>query len=194
MLMMAPDTDAQDPRILLQDFLSFDTPEGYRAELFDGEIVVTPPPNGNHENAIDQIVWQVFRNSTVEMSFSANKGLIVPSGGDAVSGRVIPDITFAPRDLNLFQGALPWMDPSGVAMIVEVTSSHPERDREGKRRAYAGARIPLYLLVDRREEQAVLLADPDGDDYFRESKAPFGKKLSLPEPFGFELDTGSFAN
>jgi hypothetical protein len=36
-----PGTPAE---FLLADFLSLDTPEGYRAELIHGEIVVTPPP------------------------------------------------------------------------------------------------------------------------------------------------------
>ncbi|WP_344589499.1 hypothetical protein [Actinomadura vinacea] len=30
--------------ILLEGFLDLRTPEGFRAELIDGEIVVTPPP------------------------------------------------------------------------------------------------------------------------------------------------------
>jgi hypothetical protein len=29
---------------LLEEFLKLETPEGYRAELIDGEIVMTPPP------------------------------------------------------------------------------------------------------------------------------------------------------
>jgi hypothetical protein len=30
-------------------FLALDTPEGFRAELSEGEIVVTQPPDGEHE-------------------------------------------------------------------------------------------------------------------------------------------------
>ena len=40
MIVMAREPDAEAD-FTLQDFLSFDTPEGYRAELIDGEIVVT---------------------------------------------------------------------------------------------------------------------------------------------------------
>jgi Uma2 family endonuclease len=177
---------------LLQDFLSLDTPEGYRAELIDGEIVVTPPPDGNHERGISRIVMQVVRKSSVEMDFSGDKGLIVPSGGKDDGGRVIPDVTFAKAELDLFHGAPSWMPAEGVAMVVEVTSSRPSLDRDAKRRAYAAARIPLYLLVDRQRGRVTLFSHPKADDYARTVAAAFGDKLELPEPFSFTLDTSPF--
>lgn len=190
MMIREPDIPAD---ALLEGFLSLDTPEGYRAELIDGEIVVTPPPSGNHERPIDQIVKQVFRKSAVEMSFSAQKGLIVPDSETDDGGRVIPDITFAPTEADLFHNAPSWMETPGVAMIVEITSSRPERDRDAKRRAYAGAAIPLYLLVDRTVDRVTLFSGPKNDDYAHTDMASFGDKLPLPEPFSFDLDTSGFA-
>src|SRR5262249_8459576 len=35
--------------VLLEGFLALQTPEGFRAELIDGEIIVSPPPGGHHE-------------------------------------------------------------------------------------------------------------------------------------------------
>ena len=42
--MTAMTREPEAPDTLLRDFLSLDIPEGYRAQLIDGEIVVTPPP------------------------------------------------------------------------------------------------------------------------------------------------------
>ncbi|MFE2911840.1 PDDEXK family nuclease [Kitasatospora indigofera] len=42
-------------------FLDLDTSEGFKAELVEGEIVVTSPPDGDHETAIGRIVRQTAR-------------------------------------------------------------------------------------------------------------------------------------
>ncbi|WP_078941326.1 Uma2 family endonuclease [Streptomyces cellulosae] len=178
--------------VLLEGFLALDTPEGFRAELIDGEIVVTPPPDGDHEDYIELIVNQVYRRSRTDMQFSGNKGLKLKSGGGCPKDHVIPDGTFAPRSLRLYRGADPWMPCDGVAMVVEVTSTRPKADREAKRRCYARGGIPLYLLVDREASSTTLFSDPENDDYRQLCTLPFGKQLALPEPFAFDLDTADF--
>lgn len=77
-------------------------------------------------------------------------------------------------------------------MVVEVTSSNPERDRKAKRHCYARAGIPLYLLVDRSNAEITLFSDPSGDDYAGHNTAPAGKPLPLPAPFSFDLETADF--
>jgi Uma2 family endonuclease len=189
--MMTAESDAPEG-FVLEDFLSLDTPEGYRAELIDGEIVVTPPPNGDHEDLIWKIVKQVVKNSVVDMDFSGHKGLIIPASGERAEGRFIPDGTFAPAELRLFRGAPSWMPAPGVAMVVEVTSRRADLDRNQKRNGYAVAGIPLYLLVDRGSKRVTLFSDPAGDDYARTLAAPFGGQLELPKPFAFALNLTDF--
>jgi Uma2 family endonuclease len=178
--------------VLLEGFLALDTPEGFRAELIEGEIVVTPPPDGDHEHYISRIAKQVIRRSVTDMDFSGNKGLKLKRGGACPKNHAIPDVTFAPAHLLLFRGADAWMPCEGVAMVVEVTSTKPEADREAKRRCYAGGGVPLYLLVDRDASSITLFSDPQKDEYRQHSTLPFGKPLTLPEPFAFDLDTSDF--
>src|SRR6202046_295474 len=184
MIVMAREPDAEAD-FTLQDFLSFDAPEGYRAELIDGEIVVTPPPEGTHERCIMQIVKQVLACSDTPMDFSGQKGLIVPVAEG--QGRVIPDITFAPAKLDLLLDAPTWMPATGVAMVVEVTSSSADHDRNAKRRAYAAAQIPLYLLVDRQRHEVILHGDTMRNEYTSSLTVQFGGGVKLPEPFSFTL-------
>ncbi|GAA0694792.1 Uma2 family endonuclease [Streptomyces thermocarboxydus] len=178
--------------VLLEGFLALDTPEGFRAELIEGEIVVTPPPDGDHEDYIGLIVTQVIRQSRTDMQFSGNKGLKLKSSGACPKNHVIPDGTFAPTELRLYRGADSWMPCDGVAMVVEVTSTTPQADRETKRRCYARGGIPLYLLVDRETSSITLFGDPEGDEYREHRTRPLGKPLTLPEPFAFDLDTADF--
>ncbi|MGI5198560.1 Uma2 family endonuclease [Streptomyces sp. CA-288835] len=178
--------------VLLEGFLALDTPEGFRAELIEGEIVVTPPPDGEHEDYISLVLEQVFERSHTKMQFSGNKGLKLRSPLDILKDHVIPDGTFAPKELRLFRSGESWMPCTGVAMVVEVTSSKPSVDREQKRRSYARSGIPLYLLVDRGKSSVTLFSEPEEDDYRQHCRIPFGKHLTLPEPFGFDLDTSEF--
>lgn len=191
MAVMAHEPLTQE-EVLLEGFLALDTPEGFRAELIEGEIVVTPPPDGDHEDYIELIVSQVYRKSKTDMQFSGNKGLKLNSGGACPKSHAIPDGTFAPRKLRLFRGADPWMPCDGVALVVEVTSAKPQADREAKRRCYARGGIPLYLLVDREATSVTLFSDPVKDDYRELITLPFGKPLTLPEPFAFDLETSAF--
>jgi Uma2 family endonuclease len=190
MTVMTREPEAERSSVL-KDFLSLEIPEGYRAQLIDGEIVVSPPPDGNHERCITRIVKQVLAGSATSMDFSGHKGLIVP----AVEGQgmVIPDMTFAPAKLDLFLDAPSWMPPTGVAMVVEVTSTSPMHDRYSKPRAYAAARIPLYLLIDRQQRRVTLFSDPVRNEYTSTTAVPIGGTIKLPDPFSFTLETEDFA-
>jgi hypothetical protein len=77
-------------------------------------------------------------------------------------------------------------------MVVETASGCEEDariDRQDKRDAYAQAAIPVYLLIDRHTSEAVVHWSPANGRYQHESRAAFGTKLKLPEPFSFDLDT-----
>ncbi|MFF5482822.1 Uma2 family endonuclease [Streptomyces sp. NPDC012935] len=185
----------QDPitqKLLLDWFVDLDMPEGLRAELVEGEFVVTPVPDGHREHCLSRIVDQMHRHSQTDMQFSGNKGLRLKHADGCPQDHVIPDGTCAPKELRLFRGADPWMPCEGVAMVLEVTSSQPQIDREVKRRSYARGGIPLYLLVDRETSWITLFGNPESGDYQELHAVAFGKPLALPQPFAFDLDTTDF--
>ena len=193
MTAMAHEPTPTQEELLLESFLALETPEGFKAELIEGEIVVSPAPDGDHEDVIELVVAQMYDHSKVRMQFSGNKGLRLPSGGRCPRNHVVPDGTFAPRELRLFRGAPSWMEPDGVALVVEVTSSRADLDRIAKRHCYARAGIPLYLLVDREQGIVVLHSDPADEDYADAHSTAFGKAVPLPAPFSFDLETSDFA-
>lgn len=182
-----PDPAAE---VILEGFLQLGVPEGFRAELIEGEIVVSPPPGGSHENNFAVLNAQIMRLSTTAMHVSGFKGLEIPRGGLCPKNRLIPDMVVAPAHLRLFVDADPWMPCEGVELVVEVTSGRPERDRVDKRRCYARGGIPHYLLVDREERAVTLFSEPKDEDYEESRRVKFGHDLALPAPFDCTLDTG----
>jgi Uma2 family endonuclease len=68
-----PRTDEDD---LLKAFPGLDTPPGFKAELIEGEIVVSAPPDGDHEDAIARFARAVARHAAEELYVSGGKGLI----------------------------------------------------------------------------------------------------------------------
>ncbi|GGY04985.1 Uma2 family endonuclease [Streptomyces hiroshimensis] len=193
MTAMAHEPMPTQEELLLESFLALETPEGFKAELIEGEIVVSPTPVGDHQDAIDIITEQMYANSAVRMQQSANSGLVLPRGGRCPKNHIIPDITFAPRELRIFRSAPPWMPCNDIAMVVEVTSSRADIDRITKRHCYARAGIPLYLLVDRECETVTLFSEPAGEDYGDAHRTAFGKPLPLPAPFSFDLETSELS-
>jgi Uma2 family endonuclease len=194
---MAADTehDPQDAeeQALLQGFLDLDTPEGYRAEFIEGEIVVSPPPFAKHEKIVTRIIMQV-RDHATAIDFAGQVGLRLERGTRCTKNLLIPDTVFAPLELDVFEVEDSWIPSHDLLMVVEVTSGKPERDRGVKRHCYAKAGIPLYLLVDRSEQTVTLFSEPDraGEDYREDVRVVFGKPVELPEPFSFSLDTNEF--
>ncbi|MFJ3214328.1 Uma2 family endonuclease [Kitasatospora sp. NPDC086801] len=166
---------------LIQAFLELDTPPGYKAELIEGEIVVAPPPDGAHETAFSLLNRQFMRKVEIELDISGNKGLITPKG------RFIPDGTLSP--VGHFEHADSWASATGVLLVFEITSTNPYKDREPKRRGYAAAGIPCYLLIDRSEGMVTLFTKPESEDYITRTQVEFGKPIDLPAPFSFTLDT-----
>ncbi|MEU9120667.1 Uma2 family endonuclease [Streptomyces sp. NPDC048506] len=192
MTAMAQEPVATNEETLLNGFFALETPEGFRAELIEGEIVVTPPPDNRHERVFSKIVKQVLAKSHTDMDVSGNKGIQLSPGGLYPKNYVIPDATFAPSTADLFGLPGNWVPSDAVALVVEVTSSKPHRDRVTKRDAYARANIPLYLLVDREKSTITLFSEPSEGDYAGSISVPLGKPVPLPAPFSFDLETIDF--
>ncbi|QPP10559.1 Uma2 family endonuclease [Streptomyces bathyalis] len=172
------------------DALSAASPEGWRVELIEGEIHVVPPANGEHEEIVSEVSDQVTeRRRDRELRTYTGLGLFVPDASS--TGKVVPDLVIAPK--GSFGDEAEYHDPAPVMLVGEVTSrSTAQQDRGPKLRGYARAGVPCYLLIDREAGEVVVFSEPAGDSYTRRAEAKLSKTIELPEPLGFELDTGQF--
>jgi Uma2 family endonuclease len=83
--------------------------------------------------------------------------------------------------------------PVEVLLVSEIVfKSSQTIDRVAKRRQYAEAGIPLYLLIDPFAEEITLLSDPSRDAYRARHTVPWGEKLQLPDPLPATLDSSLF--
>lgn len=170
--------------------LSAAAPRGWRVELIEGEIYVTPPANGEHEEIVSSLNRQIIRKDPDDLLFTyTGIGLRVP--GASKTGHVVPDLVIAPK--GSFGDQEEWHEVSGVVLVAEVTSeSTADRDRDKKLHGYARAGVPVYLLIDRELAEVTIYSEPSGDDYAHAPKVKLGLTIALPAPLAFELDTAEF--
>jgi Uma2 family endonuclease len=164
-------------------------PEDVRAEIVDGEIIVSPFP-GNPHRRIVMYLNRVFAAVLPEdWWIEASGGLVLEPDEQEYE----PDLYLAPASAWTEKGR--GADLAAVALVVEITSPRQEdRDRVRKYAAYARAGVPQYLLIDRYDGNGsvTLFSRPDGDVYAAAHKVPFGELLTVPTPFPVEIDSSRF--
>ncbi|MFB6873613.1 Uma2 family endonuclease [Streptomyces sp. NPDC057575] len=165
--------------------------EALRLEFVNGKMGVKAVPDGDHGRIIAWLTQICMQSGPGNWLF-AEQGLRVETYR---KGNARPDAVLAP--LENFVGQGEWADPSGVLMVVEVTSYDEDtdrRDRVEKPRAYAETGIPVYLLIDRETCEVKVHSQPDGVRYEQVVTVPYGKTVELPDPVGIELDTEPLKN
>lgn len=161
-----------------------------RAEIINGELIVSPVPVIWHEEACQWLLLSFLETCKANDWWGDTFGEIeLPPTGDVIQ----PDfmILRGRSTLPVYESLRPL---DRVLLAAEVISpSSIERDREVKPRACALAGIPLYLLVDRFTKPVTisLRSQPGKDGYATVTTVTAGEKLPLPAPFDFTLDTSS---
>jgi Uma2 family endonuclease len=161
-----------------------------RAEVIEGQLIVSPMPVIWHEKVCHWLVLTFLEACTANDWFPDTAGEIqLPPTGDLVE----PDLMIL-RD----GGTLPDLESrrplDRVLLAAEVISASSVRiDREVKPRACALAGIPLYLLVDRFTKPVTvsLHSEPGPNGYAKVKTVTAGEKLLVPAPFDLTLDTSS---
>lgn len=119
--------------------------DGNRYEVVDGELLVTPAPSFDHQEAAGRmlIALQAYLNG-------GSVGAVVMSPADIEldpATLVQPDVFVVPLE----GGRRPkrWVDIRGLLLAIEVLSPSTARaDRTIKRRRYQRAGVPEYWVVD----------------------------------------------
>lgn len=186
-----PPSDLDD--VLWQAWKAMELPEGYHAEIVEGFIEVSPTGRYSHGRITNRL-----RDRLVV--FLARSEFAALQDMNVVHKRKvwIPDLFVALEDSeeHVTEDGL-GIDAGAVQLIVEVVSPGKdglERDRGRKRRAYARAGIPVYLIIDDYDGHgtvSVLTGPVPGESrYASEVRMPYGTEVVIPEgpAKGFTVD------
>ncbi|MFI6686207.1 Uma2 family endonuclease [Streptomyces sp. NPDC050485] len=182
---------------LLKAWQDMDVPDGWRAEIDEGRIIVVPPPSSGHNLIADLVSQWLYRCLPDGYGLYQTLGVHIASLGKLY----VPDLVvferaeLAQRAADAGEDPLP-VDGADTLLVVEIASkSNAKDDRTKKLWAYAHAPVPAYLLIDRfdaRGPMATLFTEPEGGVYKHDDPVPFGRTVAFPEPFLSALDTGGF--
>lgn len=177
---------------LFETWRELDVPEGWRAEIIEERIVMTPPLGRPHNRIASQLTKALVRAIPDDWDIYQTQGVSVPLRNSLF----IPDLMVIPRD-RMPADDDPEPTPAACALlVVEITSkSNADTDRKTKLWSYAHAGVPLYLLIDRYAEGGPVVelhSVPDNGVFTDSHRVPFGKPITLPVPFSLELDTADF--
>ncbi|WP_217546279.1 Uma2 family endonuclease [Streptomyces sp. GbtcB6] len=175
-----PDLD----EVLWQAWKAMELPEGYRAEIIEGAIEVSPTGRLTHAQITNRL------RRALDKFLDGGKYACYQDGNVIHDRKAwIPDVFVAPEDTEPCGDE----DDMGVRadavhLIVEVVSPgkrNQDRDRVRKRREYARAGIPVYVIIDDYDGQvAVTLFTgprPDKADWEDVHRVPYGTEVTVPE-------------
>jgi Uma2 family endonuclease len=144
--------------------------EDDRVELVCGEIIEMSPIGERHASCVDALS-ELLRE---RLKRSVNVRVQNPIQLDEYS-EPQPDIAILKRRDDFYRHAHP--RPEDVLVVIEVSDSTLEYDREVKMPLYAGAGIPEAWAVNLPEERIEVYSDPAGGEYRTVRSYTRGRRL-----------------
>ncbi|WP_328358350.1 Uma2 family endonuclease [Streptomyces sp. NBC_00445] len=159
---------------------------GQRVEIIEGLIVVTPLPDLGHARALKKLArpFEVAGLDEDETEVHQGIGVWLPDGPEDYA---IPDLCVVDADIDDQLIENNCYDPAAFRLVLEVTSSNWQADLRAKVKAYAQAKIPVYVIVNRKHQRLHVLTNPAGDTY--ENHRPYvpGEIATLPDTLGAKV-------
>lgn len=173
----------EQPTLLEVAELISDQFVGYRVEIIGSEITVTPPPNGQHGDALTTITVPLLAAGLHGETTRVIQGIGVrlPEGPFDYA---IPDLSVVDADYADHLVEFGCYDPVIFRLVLEVTSSNLGDDLKKKPGAYAAAGIPVYVIADRTNRRVMVLTDPQDGEYRLHAVHRPGQSFALPESVG----------
>ena len=129
-----------------------------RVELLDGDVIVMPPIGNWHASNVD-----LFTNTFPAQLYG--RAVVRVQNPVRLDGnsQPQPDVMLLRWRDDFYRDGHP--GPADVLLLIEVSDSSVDFDRNEKLSAYAAAGIPEAWIVNRPDRRIESYSDPDGDQY-----------------------------
>ncbi|MFE6666691.1 Uma2 family endonuclease [Streptomyces sp. NPDC057697] len=156
---------------------------GWRIEIIGGVITAAPPADGPHADALTTLMVPFLTAGLhgTESRVLQGIGLWLPGGPEDYA---IPDLAIVDADFDEHRVENNCYDPAVFRLVLEVTSSNYNNDLRNKVVAYAEAKIPVYVITDRRHGRLHVLTEPVNGGYDSHQVYAPGQTVTLPESIG----------
>ena len=146
-------------------------PEDERLELIEGELVRMSPINAPHAAAVKRLT-ELLRDRLGKRALVGVQDPIVLDDQSEPE----PDISVLRRRADYYANAHP--SPADVLLVVEVSDTTLEYDRDVKARLYARAGIPETWVVDLNGERVIVFREVDNGEYTRMESVRRGAEIA----------------
>ncbi|MCX5606129.1 MULTISPECIES: Uma2 family endonuclease [unclassified Streptomyces] len=159
---------------------------GYRVEIIGGILTVTPPAGAPHSRVLNKIIRPFLAAGLDDGETEVHQGvgLWLPDGSEDYA---IPDLCVVDADIDDHLVEFNCYDPVVFRLVLEVTSSNYNNDLRAKAAAYAQARIPVYVIVNRKHQRLHVLTEPVGGTYESHRVYAAGELATLPDSLGAKV-------
>ncbi|MER7178039.1 Uma2 family endonuclease [Streptomyces hyaluromycini] len=176
------------PRTLLAVAIDImDRMPGYRVEIIGDQIIVSPPPDGAHARALTKLMRPFIAAGLDEEETSVVQGVGLWLPEQENPQFAVPDLAVVDNDFDDHLVKLNCYEAVCFRLVLEVTSTQWAGDLLTKVSAYAEAKVPVYVVVDRKHQRLHVMTDPTGDEYANRRVHAPGEVVTLPDSIGAKV-------
>ena len=135
-------------------------PEDERLELIEGELIAMSPLNAPHAYTVQILLYLFIRRLEQQALVWAQNPMRLDDGT-----RPEPDVMLLRYRADFYRHRLP--TPADVLLVIEVSDTTLDYDREIKARLYAHAGIPELWVVDLNGKRVIVFRNVVNGEYTR---------------------------
>jgi Uma2 family endonuclease len=132
--------------------------DDHKVELINGKIVDMSPINSNHGGAVNRIVLFLRRYLSLDLLFSVQNPIHINEFSEPE-----PDVAILKQKEDCYSNAHPI--PEEVLLIMEVSDTSLQKDKEVKLPLYAEVGIPEVWIVNLQDKQIEQYTTPTTKGY-----------------------------